>query len=133
MKELPKDFHKQHGLQMLQLTFKFFPKEGLVVSRTQSTVWNTEHTCPAPTCDFILGGSSCSSDSVFELRGAPKVQSGLTPKRPHTCFLYCLPENEELAMEATKEAIKTSVQESLHKLKVLIKQTQCNYDKAFGQ
>ena len=116
MKELPKDFRTKHGLQMLCISLKFFPREGLIVSRTQSTVSNTEHTCPAPTCDFILGGSSCTSENVFELHGVRKIIPGLTIKRPHTTFFYCLPENEAAAMEVAKAAMKVLVEETILEL-----------------
>ena len=133
MKELPEGFYKQHGLKMLCITLNFYPTTGMSTGRTASTVTHSDRACPASGCDFIFNGSSCASENVFERVGIPKVFSGLTPERPHSVFFYCLPENEELAMTKAKAAMRESVRVSLLKWQGILKATQENYDKDFGE
>jgi len=132
MKELPENWKRTDNLPFVSVTMWFCPKDGLKVDSHSNHISHKPNIGTADGCDFNFFGSSCSSESVFELHGAPAIQKPLTPGRIFKTYFYCLPANEVLATAKATEALKTAIQEYLSELKTLVATSQESYDKSFG-
>jgi len=84
-----------------------------VDSRTEK-VGKRQNIDPADGCDFIMGGSSCSTKNLFEIAGITEdvfysVEFTLRNHQQAVVFIYCLPENKVHVITKLREGLADKV------------------------
>ena len=110
MKKLPEDFRKTDGFKLLKMTFRCKLGEAPIIKSHEMKVVFRSGITHGPGSDFVGDNNSCRSKDCFEIGGAT-VSTGVAVDWDLTGYLYCLPENAELA----RAAFKVSALSELHR------------------
>lgn len=111
------DFNK-NGTPFVIITASFDSVKGLQITEENATVSISPQTAPADGCDFIGSGSSRCSEEFYELNGCPTIcnfRFGDTTQYTIKKFVYCLPENKDIVVDAMTTHFKAWLQKELQK------------------
>ena len=123
------EFNKD-GNKFFKVSYTFDIVNGLNIEAVEQTVSVKSDIGACSGCDFVSGGSSCSSGNFFEVRLNVDI-NGLFFKHDYNYalkgFIYCLPENLTICKANIDQTVKAFVnrevsimEKSASKLKAFI-------------
>lgn len=105
------EFNK-NGNKFFQVSYTFDIVNGLNIEAVEKEVSIKSGIGACSGCDFVSGGSSCSSDNFFEVLLNVDI-NGLFFKHDYNYrlkgFIYCLPENLTICKASIEQTVKAFV------------------------